>query len=312
MSGTMMKAVRAHDFGGPEQLRYEDVEKPVAGPGQLVVQVKAASVNPVDWKLRSGAAKAIVNFPMPMTSGGDLAGVVEALGDGVEGWHIGDEVYAQIGLTGANAEYVAIPAEHVAKKPANLDFIEAASLPLVALTALQGFDEDGRDLAGLTVLVHNAAGGVGSVAVQIAKAKGATVIGTASQANADFVRGLGADEAVDFRVTPVAGRTRDVDILLDMVGDPDALQLWSLVKPGGSVIRIAGGADAPAFAEADGIRAIKTRVRPSGERLAQVTELVEAGQLRTEIAKVFPLAQAGEAQELSRAGHVRGKIVLSV
>lgn len=307
-----MKAIRAHDFGGPEVLRYEDVEKPSVEPGKLLIRVKGASVNPVDWKLRSGAARAVVNFPMPMTSGGDLAGIVEEVGEGVSGFAPGDEVWSQIGLTGAYAEYVVAPAEHVAKKPANLSFVEAASLPLVALTAWQGFLDDGRDLAGLKVLVHNAAGGVGMAAVQIAKARGATVVGTASDGNADFVKSLGADEIVDFRVTPVASRPRDIDILMDMVGNPDSLALWALVKPGGSVIRIAGGADAPPFTVSDGVRAIKTRVRPNGAQLAEIAALVERGAIRTEVAETFPLEQAGKAQELSRNGHVRGKIVLQI
>ena len=304
-----MKLVRIHDYGGPEQLKYEDAERPAAGPGQVLVRVAAGSVNPVDWKLRSGAAKAMVPLPMPTVLGGDLAGVIETVVDGVTGWSAGDEVFALIGLIGAYAEYVAIDASMIARKPMNLDFQAAASLPLVALTAWQAFVEDGRDLVGLTVLVHNAAGGVGSVAVQIAKAKGARVIATASAKNADFVTTLGADEVVDFREVPVASHARNVDIMLDLVGNAAAVELWSLIKPGGSVVRIAGGADAAKLAEEGGIRVIKTRVRPNGGQLAEIARLVEDGAIRAQVAASFPLAKIGEAQELSRGGNVRGKIV---
>ena len=305
-----MKRSVIYDFGGPEQFRYEDAPKPEIAPGKLLIRVEACSVNPVDWKIRSGAARAALTDPLPVALGGDIAGVIEEVGEGVSGWSVGDEVFAEIGLWGGYVEYILLDAGIVARKPKNLDFVEAASLPLVALTALQGFNADGRDLAGLKVLVHNAAGGVGSVAVQIAKALGATVIGTASDKNADFVRGLGADQVVDFRVTPISEHARDIDILMDLVGNPDAMAIWALVKPKGSVIRIAGGADAPPEAEADGIRALKVRVAPDGPSLARIAGMAEEGKLKPEIAQTFPLSQAGAAQELNRAGHVRGKIVL--
>jgi NADPH:quinone reductase-like Zn-dependent oxidoreductase len=305
-----MKTVRAHAFGGPEQLRLEEAPSPEPGPGAVRVRVLAAAVNPVDWKLLSG--KSPVQVPLPLTPGGDVAGVIDAVGDGVTGWAVGDEVFTLIGLMGAYAGQIVTDAANLARKPDGLDFIEAASLPLVALTAWQAFADEGRDLDGLHVLIHNAAGGVGIAAVQIAKARGARVLATASPANAEFVRELGADQGVDFRTTPLEGFARDVDIMLDMVGNPEATELWSLVKPGGSVVRVAGGADAPKLAEEDGIRVIKTRVRPNGEQLAQIAALVDSGHLRTEIARTFPLDQAMDAQRLSRDGHVRGKIVLTL
>lgn len=305
-----MKRVAIYDFGGPEQLVYEDAERPVPGPGQVLVRVGACSVNPVDWKIRSGAARAVVRDPLPAILGGDLAGTIESLGDGVTDWSVGDAVYAQVGLLGAYAEYVAVDASALGRKPDDLTFVEAASLPLVALTIWQGFDADGRDLSGLKVLIHNAAGGVGTIGVQIAKALGAYVVGTASAANADYVAQLGADEVVDFRTTDVASRGRDIDILVDLVGSADALALWSLVKPGGSVIRIAGGADAAPFEEKDGLRAYKIRVRPDGAQLTRIAGLVEQGRIKPEVARVFPLAEAAAAHVISQAGHVRGKIVL--
>ena len=305
-----MKRIAAYEFGGPEQLRYEDAPSPEPGEGRVRVKVRAFGVNPVDWKLLTG--KAPVPIALPHTPGGDIAGVVDSVGDGVADWKVGDEVFALIGLMGAYAEQVVTDAEFLARKPGNIDFRQAASLPLVALTAWQAFADDGRDLAGLHVLVHNAAGGVGNAAVQIAKARGARVLATASEANADFVRGLGADRVVDFRTTPVDGFARDIDIMLDLVGNPQANDLWALVKPGGSVVRVAGGADAPRLAEEGGIRLIKTRVRPNGEQLAEIAGLVERGQLRPEVSRTFALEQAAEAQILSRDGHVRGKIVLTL
>lgn len=307
-----MKAVRIHDFGGPEVLRYEDVPEPQVGPGEVLIRVRASSVNPVDWKLRSGAAKAIVQFPMPFQTGGDVAGVVVQVGAGVTAFAPGDEVFALLGLIGASAELVAVAADKVARKPANLSFEEAASLPLVALTAWQGLLGDGRSIAGKHVLVHNAAGGVGSVAAQIAKAQGARVLATASAKNADFVRGMGADEVVDFRVTPVASHAQDVDVLLDLVGDQQALELWALVKPGGVVIRIAGGADADALAQQGGLTIIKARVQPNGAQLAQIADLVARGAIRPHVSASYPLAEIGAAQEASRAGHIRGKVVVRI
>ncbi|VVN97517.1 NADP-dependent oxidoreductase [Pseudomonas fluorescens] len=306
-----MKAVQYHEFGGPQVMQVEEVAAPGVANGEVLVRVKATSVNPVDWKVRSGAAAAIVQFPMPIIPGGDLAGVVEQVGTGVSGFKVGDEVFALVGLMGASAELVAVDATKLAHKPSNLTFEEAASLPLVALTAWQGFFSEERDVAGKVVLIHNAAGGVGSVAVQIAKARGARVIATASAKNADFVRALGADEIVDFRTTPVSSRQQDVDVLMDLVGDKAAVDLWSLVKPGGTVIRIAGGADAEALAQEGGLSIIKTRVRPNGEQLAQIAGLVAAGKVRPSVAEVLPWEQIAQAHELSKSGRVRGKVVLT-
>ena len=305
-----MKTVRAHEFGGPEQLHYEDAPAPTPAAGQVRVKVRAMGVNPVDWKLLTG--KSPVQVPLPHTPGGDIAGTVDAVGEGVTSWSVGDEVYALIGLMGAYAEQVVTDAANLARKPEALGFVEAASLPLVALTAWQAFADDGRELDGLHVLVHNGAGGVGNAAVQIAKARGARVLATASPANAGFVQALGADQVVDFRTTPVDGFARDIDLMLDLVGNPQATELWALVKPGGSVVRVAGGADAPRLADEGGIRLIKTRVRPNGEQLAEIARLVESRQLRPEISRTFPLEHAADAQRLSRDGHVRGKIVLTL
>lgn len=303
-----MRIVRAHGFGGPEQLMVEEIEAPQPGPGQVRIAVEAASVNPVDWKLLTG--KAPVNPPLPLVPGGDVAGIIEAVGPDAGGWKVGDSVMALLGLTGAYAEAVVTDAAYIAPLPKGLSHAEAAGLPLVALTAWQGFAADGRALASLHVLVHNGAGGVGNAAIQIAKARGARVTATASEANAAFVRDLGADVVVDFRSTRIEGRARDVDILLDLVGNSRETGMWALVRDGGSVIRIAGGADAPANAEEDGVRAYKVRVRPDGAQLKEIGGLAERGLVRTVIAATYALADAAQALAHSKSGHVRGKIVL--
>lgn len=305
-----MRAVRFHDYGDSAVLRHEEVADAVAGPGQLLVRVMASSVNPVDWKVRSGAARAIVDYPLPVTTGGDIAGVVAALGAGVTGFTVGQRVFALVGLVGACAELVALDASLAAPMPAALGFEEAASLPMAALTVWQGLFGDGRSCAGQRVLIHNAAGGVGSVAVQIAKAHGATVLATASQANAAFVRALGADEVIDARHAPLDGRARDIDMLIDLVGNDDARRLWALVRAGGTVVRIAGGADADALAREGGLTVVKLRVKPDGAQLAEVAALAQSGALRPNVAAVFALSEVGQAQDLSRQGHTRGKIVI--
>lgn len=305
-----MKIIRAHDFGGPDRLVIDDIALPVPGPGQLRLRVQGIGVNPVDWKLLSG--KAPVLPPLPLVPGADVAGTVDAVGDGVEDWKVGDRVFVHPGLMGGYAESILVDAAACAVSPKGLSAAQAASLPLVALTAWQGLAADGRDLDGLHVLVHNAAGGVGMAAVQIIKARGGRVTGTASVANADYVRALGADAVVDFRTEPLDGHARDVDILIDLVGNSQESGLWSLIRPGGSVIRIAGGPKAPDFEEIDGVRAYKVRVRPNGAQLREIAALADRGALKVEIARTFPFIQAADALRVSMDGHVRGKIVLAV
>lgn len=304
-----MKIIRAHAFGGPEQLTIDEVDLPEPGPGQIRLRVRGIGVNPVDWKLLSG--KAPVLPPLPLVPGGDVAGTVDAVGEGVEGWEVGDPAFAHPGLTGSYAEAIVLDAAKCAPLPPAIDLVQAAGLPLAALTALQGLLADGRDLSGLHVLVHNAAGGVGSVAVQIVKAKGGRVTGTASAANAAYVRTLGAEDVVDFRVERPGAREAEFDILLDLVGNSQEAGLWSLVKSGGSVIRIAGGPKAPDFEEVGGVRAYKVRVRPNGAQMREIAALVEAGLLSPEIAEIHPFAHAAKALRASMAGHVRGKIVIA-
>lgn len=322
-----MKAIRFHTFGGPEVLVLEDVPQPEPGEGEALVRVIAAGVNPVDWKTREGAGAAKQIAALPAIPGWDISGVVEALGPetpasaGASGFAAGDAVYGMVRFPqpgSAYAEMVAAPTAHLAHKPASLSHEQAAAVPLAALTAWQALIEVGPGKsqltagleAGQTVLVHAAAGGVGHLAVQLARWKGARVIGTASAQNADFVRGLGAEICIDYRSTRLEDAVRGVDVVLDALGGESRERSWGVLKPGGVLVSLRR--DLPEGAgEPHGVRAFAILVRPESEQLAAITALIDAGHVRPHVEAVYPLAQAAEAQERSRAGHVRGKLVLS-
>lgn len=306
-----MKAVRIHSYGGPEVLVYEDVPKPQPGDGEVLVRIHAASVNPIDWMMRNGDYKAMIP-QLPIILGWDFAGVIEQVGGKVADLKPGDAVYANLGASaGGYAEYVAAPASAVAHKPASLDFVAAASVPLVALTAWQALFEVANLSAGQTVLIHAAAGGVGSMAVQLAKAKGAHVIGTASAHNADFLRELGADEIIDYKTTRFEDVVHDVDVVFDTVGGDTQQRSWGVLKHGGILASVVP----PPPSEdtiPQGVRGQFVRSHPSGVQLTEIAELIDKGQVKPIIDTVLPLASARQAHELSQSGHTRGKIVLRV
>lgn len=304
-----VKAVRIHAYGGAEVLCYEDIPRPAAGPGEVLVRVHAASVNPVDWKIRNGFVKAMYPTPPMAPLGGDLAGVVEDVGAGVSDFAPGDEVFGMIGLLGAYAEYVVAKAEHLAPKPRGLDFINAASVPLVALTAWQALFDTAQLQAGQRILIHAAAGGVGSMAVQLARWKGAHVTGTASPGNAEYLREIGAEAVIDYHQTPVAAMPGDFDVVLDLAGGDTAERSLQLLKPGGIVVVVAGR-PAPREPDSQGRRLVGIFGQASGDTLRQIGTLLDAGEIRTEIAAVFELEDVAAAHDLSEQGHTRGKIVL--
>lgn len=307
-----MKALRIHEYGGPEVLRLEDLPRPSPAADEVLIHVHAMSVNPVDWKLRSGQARKHLELPMPCILGGDISGIVEQTGGAVSGFKAGDAVYALLGLTGAYAQYVVAKAPIVALKPSIMNHTEAASVPLVALTAWQGLFEHGKLHHGQTVLVHAAAGGVGSFAVQFAKVSGARVIGTTSAMNADFVRSLGADDTIDYRSVAFEKQLSGVDLVLDLVGGENAERSIGVLKPGGVLVQIVPGSPATAQKAAAGsVKAIPVRVHPDGGQLREIAALIDAGKVKTSIAATFPLAEAGRAHELIKECHTRGKIVLT-
>ena len=307
-----MKAVRFSAYGGPEVVSYEDVPRPQVGEGEVLVRVLATSVNPVDWKTREGGFRTMRDYPMPFVPGWDAAGVVDELGEGTQGFRPGDLVYALPGVRGgAFAEYVAVPASAAAPKPTPLSFEQAASLPLAALTAWQGLFVHGGLQPGQRVLIHAAAGGVGSQAVQYAHAKGAHVTATASGEGVAFVRGLGADEVIDYKKTAFETVAHDMDVVLDLLGGETQERSWSTLKRGGVLVCTLGQPPAEK-ADAAGVRAVGFGVKADGGQLREIGTLFDAGQARALVDRVLPLAEAGQALELSKTGRVRGKIVLRV
>jgi len=307
----MPKAIRIHGYGGHEVLRCEDVPAPAPQAGEVVVSVRAMGVNPVDWKIRNGVARAVIDKPFPLVLGADIAGVVETVGAGETRWRPGDEVYGMVGLSGAHAEQIAIAAAALAPKPANLDFVAAASVPLAALTAWQAMVEVANVKPGDRVLVHAAAGGVGGFAVQIAAARGAHVIGTASAGNLQFVRGLGALEALDYAAQPFEDATRDIDVAFDLVGGDTALRSLAVIKAGGLFVSATRLPPPETFAGKD-VRVQHVLVKPNGAALQQIGALIEAGRIRTHVSATFPMAEVAKAHARSETSHTRGKIVLTI
>jgi NADPH:quinone reductase-like Zn-dependent oxidoreductase len=308
-----MRAIQLVDYGGAEQLK--PVTIPVLAPkaGEVLVEVHAASVNPIDWKLREGQGKGWWPLELPAILGRDVAGVVVATGAGVEGWQCGDEVVAFLGSAphGGYAEYVPVDVGSLARKPGSLTFTEAGAYPLVAMTAWQATVDAGGVKAGDRVLVHGGAGGVGGMAVQIAKARGAHVIATASARNHEYLTSIGADEAIDYRTQRFEDVVKDVDLVVDTVGGDTLERSPAVVKRGGRIVSVAGRVP-QAACDAGGIECKGVRAVPAGESLAEIGRLIDAGKIKVHVDATFPLARAADAQELNREGHTRGKIVLVV
>lgn len=310
-----MKAVRIHEYGGADVLAYEDAPRPRAGAGEVVIRVRAAGVNPVDAHVREGNLKEMLGSRLPLILGWDVSGVIEEVGDGASGFEVGDEVYAFADLRrdGAYAEFVLVDAAFVARKPRSLDFVRAAGVPLVALTAWQSlFDKAGLS-RGQTVLVHAAAGGVGHFAVQFAKHAGARVIGTASTRNLEFVRGLGADEVIDYKSARFEEESGEVDVVLDLVGGETQARSWQVLKRGGVLVTTQPtSSPSPELAAARGARGEVVYVQPDAAQLAEIARLIDAGHVETTVSIVLPLEAVREAHEQVQDGHTRGKIVLQI
>ena len=336
MPTSMMKAVRQHEFGGPDVLRYEDAPVPDVRAGEVRVRVHAVGLNPPDWYLRDGYKmlppewRPQVQFPLIL--GTDISGVVDAVADDVRDFSVGDNVYAMVrfpsaGNSKAYAEYVSVPAAEVALKPAGIDHVHAAGAPMSLLTAWQFMIELGHNepnplqpgrhqpvpLGGKTVLVNGAAGGVGHFAVQIAKWKGARVIAIASGKNEAFLRKLSADDVIDYMKTTPEDIVRDVDLVIDAVGGPTTGRFLRTIKRGGALFPIFplgfSGADEAATL---GVTVSATQVRSSGAQLRDVGRLLDEGAIRVAIDSTFALADARKAHERAAKGHIQGKIVLTV
>lgn len=318
----MMKAVRVHEQGGPEVLRYEEVPAPRAGLGEVLVRVHAACLNPPDWYARSGypgiPEDVRPKVDLPYIPGSDVSGVVVEVGPAAGGWEVGDEVFGLVrfpwGGDGgrAYAEYTTAPPYHLARKPENLSHVEAAGVPMAGLTAYQFlFDHIGLG-EGRTVLVNGAAGGVGHFAVQLAKTKGAHVIAVASGRHEEFLRDLGADEFHDYTRTDVTEKVRDVDHLVDNVGGPHGHRFLPVLKPGGTISPVFLGDYHAERAAELGISFRPGQVHSDGRQMGELAALLEQGALRVGIDGVFPLAEAAKAHERAERGHIQGKIILDV
>lgn len=308
---TTMKAVRVHEYGSPEVLRYEDAPRPVPGAGEVLVRIHATAINPVDWKVRAGHVKNWIPYTLPMIPGWDFSGVIESVGPGSGNWKAGDEVYGRPDLRrdGAYAEYIAVRASEIALKPKSIDHVHAAAIPLAALTAWQALFDTANLCAEQRILIHAAAGGVGNFAVQLAKWKGAWVAGTASGRNQAFLRELGVDQPVNYETTRFEEVVHDVDVILDTMAGETRDRSWQTLKPGGILVSLLGQPPVEE-ATARGVRTAGVLVKPSTAQLTEIAKLVDSGKLRVFIESVFPLAEANKAQELSETGHLRGKIVL--
>jgi NADPH:quinone reductase-like Zn-dependent oxidoreductase len=331
-----VKAIRFHEFGAPSVLRYEDAPKPEVKPGEVLVRVSAAGINPPDWYLREGYAELPPEWrpevAFPAIPGSDVSGVVEAVADDVQDFAPGDEVFGMIrfpsyGDSLGYAEYVSAPSSDLALKPNTIDHVHAAATPMSGLTAWQflidlGHYEPNRlqpdrhrpvPLAGKRVLINGAAGGVGHLAVQLAKQRGARVIAVASSRHANFLVDLGADEFIDYTKTAAEDVVRDVDLVIDAVGGPAADRFLRTLRSGGALFPIfplgfAGHDEAARL----GVTVSATQVRSNGAQLAELGRLLESGAVRVAVDSTYPLSQAAVAHERAAAGHIQGKIVLTV
>jgi NADPH:quinone reductase-like Zn-dependent oxidoreductase len=334
----MMKAIRQHAFGGPEVLVYEDAPMPEVKPGEVLVRVHAVGLNPPDWYLREGykmlPAEWQPQVSFPLILGTDISGVVEAVAGDVEGFSVGDEVYSMVrfpsGLAGdsrAYAEYASVPAGEVAIKPTRIDHAHAAGAPMSLLTAWQFLIDLGHDVAnplqpnqhkpvpleGKAVLVNGAAGGVGHLAVQVAKLKGAHVTAVASGQHETLLRDLGADVFIDYTRTPPEDVAHDIDLVVDALGGPTAGRFLPTLKRGGALFPVFPlGFSGAEDAERLGVTVSATQVRSSGAQLAQLGRLLDAGTIRVVLDSTYPLAEARLAHERAARGHIQGKIVLEV
>ena len=306
-----MKAVGISAYDGVRSASIGDYPKPAPGPGEVLVQVHACGVNPLDWKVCDGSVAAFLPVTPPFVIGADVAGIVAAVGPGVTRFAVGDEVFGQVGLLGGYAEYAVTAQNRLSRKPANLSFAEAACIPISGSTAWDLLFKDGNLQTGERVFVQAGAGGVGHYVVQIAKDAGAYVIATCSAGSADFVRSLGADEVVDYRAAPFEEQVRGIDLAVDTVGDEILTRTWSVLKPQGRMTTSVP----PTVPLTHGDRtAIFSVGKPDedGANLDRMGQLAAEGRARPRLQQVFPFADVVEALELSKAGHVRGKLALQV
>ena len=311
-----MKAVRLHEFGGPEVLVYEDAPRPVPKEGEVLVKITAAGINPIDWKTAEGQIEKVVKHRLPLIPGRDAAGTVEALGADVTSLAVGDAVFAVTAMQrtgdGTYAEYVTLPANTVCPMPASVDFTNAAAIPLAGMTAWQALFDEANLQSGQTILIHGASGAVGAFAVQFAKIKGANVIATATGDDMEYVRGLGADTVVDYKTEKFEDTAKGVDAVLDTIGGDTQARSWGTLRDGGTLVTIVGAPAEPPEAAKRGVQGKYFDAHPDRASLAEIARLVDAGRVKLRIGFILPLSEAKQAQEIAKGGHTRGKGVLQV
>jgi NADPH:quinone reductase-like Zn-dependent oxidoreductase len=307
-----MKAACIQSFGGPEALQIQKVERPEPAADEVLIKVRAASVNPIDYKIRSGHYPPVKEQDLPRVLGRDVAGVVIERGQDVTEFHEGDDVFAMLDRgTGGYAEYVTVKAELCAPKPATLDYAEAAAVPLAAITAWQGLFDHGHLESGQRVLIHGGAGGVGHFAIQLAKARGAHVSTTVSGQDKEFVRALGADQVIDYKTERFEELVSDVDLVFDLVAGETQERSWKVLKDGGTMVSTLGK---PSESEAQAHHAHATNyvAQPDATELRAIGDLIDDGKVRPIVEATYPLEEAGAAQRVLEREHVPGKVVLEI
>lgn len=303
-----MKAVRIHEFGGPEVMKYEDVPEPQPGSGEIRIRVIAAGVNPMDWKIRKGMVE---EMPLPMIMGLDVSGIVDS-GESGALFQPGQEVYAKVSIgQGGYAEYTVVNTEQVAKKPGSIGFIESAAIPTAGLAAWQSLFDIAGLKRGQSVLIHGAAGGVGTFAVQFAKWKGAYVFGTASEKNEQFLKSIGVDEFIDYKKQKFEDVVGKVDVVLDTVGGDTFERSWGVLQPNGFLVSTVASIP-EGMPEKYGVFAKTLMTRSDGEELAKIADIIDEQQIKPIVTTILPLSEARKAHEMSESRHIRGKIVLRV
>jgi len=310
-SKPIMKAIVAHEYGGPQVLKYEDAPRPEPKENEALVRVIAAGVNPVDALIRTGKYAKFFGTTLPLIPGYDIAGIVEKTGAKITKLKAGDSIYAYVLWGGGYAEYAVATEGEATAKPKSLNYIEAAAVPLVALTAWQALIDTAKLSAGQTVLIHGGSGGVGSIAIQIAKARGAKVIATASTSNQELLKQLGADVAIDYTKTKFEDVAKDVDVVVDSVGKDTLARSYGVVRKGGIIATLVAQPD-QAELDKNGIRGAAISVKPNASELAEITKLIEEKKIKPVVSQVLLLTEALKAQEQAATHHTRGKIVLKI
>jgi NADPH:quinone reductase-like Zn-dependent oxidoreductase len=307
-----MKAIQIHNYGGPETLHYEDAAMPEITSDEVLVKVIAASVNPIDWKVRKGYMASRTKITFPFIPGWDLSGIVEGTGALVTRFKKGDAVFARSDTSrnGSYAEYVAVRGVDMAFAPHHIPLKHAAGAPLAAQTAWQGLLEEGRLNKGQSVLIHGASGGVGTFAVQLAKLAGAHVIATTSAESIELVKSLGADDVIDYKSEDFSAKLKNIDLVFDTIGGETQKKSWGIIKKGGTLVSTVGADQKDA--EEYQVTGKSFFMISNGARLQEIATLIDTAKLKIIIDKEFPLTEAKAAQELSESGHAHGKIILTV